>query len=821
MKMSSTSAVKPKCYKRSTLSYSIWSLVVFLTTSLSHLAYADIGDCYEKQQDTEYDGSYYFGLPEDAPLKKVDGYYVLYNSSNEIVQERLYDIKLLGEGGVVAKRDGLYGVIGKEGNLVFDFEYDDIDALNNNFYIVSKIHNGKQNDALVKVSNTFNKEWVYPTSNELDTDLKITSLYYDIDSEKSYYKVTSNIKNKGQLSGLIDGTGAILVPIVYDEMEHVESCENNNVAMEVRQGNRSGIIDRNHNFIVPLRQKQFIDTFPENPRIMRARQSHLNSVRSISDTVWHDESYNETVITPTGQVLFESETSLIDVAGDLYRYSKNGKFGLTNGEFKDLLPAEFDEIVYDYDRPIIAIKDGKTGIVEVSEDNQKLVIKRYYDSLQTLNKQFLRIESESYNIDNKYQLPKDSYVYSQPVDVDNDNDYILLDQEVVSDSDLADDITLDVVPYLDTSDEGLENRIYLNFYNTYFIVSKDRKYGLINSYGTPIVAIEYDEIIEQDDFLLVKKGDKYGIFDIKGQAIQPVIYDAIIPTNAPRFTDELNEYVLIKNGKKALLGTKGKLITELLEVDIDRQDIRDGHPLIPVSKQGMYGFADRATGKVITPFKYEDFNYIGGYGKENDNIIVQREGRTMLLGATGKPLLPQYNGYSILEKNYYSNSTAFIISYKGLKGAVDAEGKVIIEPVYEELYVAQNIAQYNDLLNEGAEQEDTIRYIFAKNDLYGLLDNHGNQLIEARYLDMQPLSDSPYFAAVNADSMELKYAVINEHGEKLTDYSYDEIGSELDGLDVEIHTVNKDENKIEIWNDELNLIKTITYDEYFYDNTER
>ena len=813
MKTSSASAVTSKCYKRSTLNYSLWSLAMFFTTSLSHLAYADIGDCYEKQQDIGY-----FGLSEDAPLKKTDEYYVLYNSSNEIVQERLYDIKLVGGGRVVAKRGGLYGVIDKEGNIIFDFEYDDIDTLNNNFYIVSKLHNGKQNDALVKVSNTFNKEWIYPTSNELDTDLKITSVYYDIDSEKSYYKVTSNIKNKGQLSGLIDGTGAILVPIVYDEMEHVESCENNNVAMEVRRGNRSGIIDRNHNFIVPLRQKQFIDTFPENPRIMRVRQSHLNSVRSISDTVWHDESYNETVITPTGQVLFESETALIDVAGDLYRYSKNGKFGLTNGEFKDLLPADFDDIIYDYDMPIIVIKDGKTGVVEVSEDNQKLVVKRYYDSLQTLNKQFLRIESESYNIDNKHQLPKEGYVYSQPVDVDNDNDDILPDQEVISDSDLVDDITLDVAPYLDTSDEGLENRIYLNFYNTYFIASKDRKYGLINSYGTPIVAIEYDEIIERDDFLLVKKGDKYGVFDIQGQTIQPVIYDAIIPTSSSRFTNEPNEYILIKDGKKALLDTKGKLITEFLDINIDHQDIRDGHPLIPVSKQGMYGFADRETGKVLTAFKYEDFNYIGEYGKENDNIIVQLEGKTMLLGVTGKPLFPQYNGYSIVEKSYYSNPTAFIISYKGLKGAVDAEGKVIIEPVYEALYLAQNIAEYNDLLNEGAEQEDTIRYIFAKNDLYGLLDNQGSQLIEAKYLDILPLSNSPYFAAVNAVSTEPKYAVINEHGENLTDYSYDEIGSELDGLNVEIHTVNKDENKVEIWDDKINLIKTITYDEYLSNN---
>ena len=235
----------------------------------------------------------------------------------------------------------------------------------------------------------------------------------------------------------------------------------------------------------------------------------------------------------------------------------------------------------------------------------------------------------------------------------------------------------------------------------------------------------------------------------------------------------------------------------------------------------MYGFADRETGKVLTAFKYEDFNYIGEYGKENDNIIVQLEGKTMLLGVTGKPLFPKYNGYSIVEKSYYSNPTAFIISYKGLKGVVDAEGKVIIEPVYEELYLAQNIAEYNDLLNEEAEQEDTIRYIFAKNDFYGLLDNQGNQLIEAKYLDILPLSDSPYFAAVNAVSTEPKYAVINEHGENLTDYSYDEIGSELDGLDVEIHTVNKDESKVEIWNDELNLIKTITYDEYFYDNTER
>lgn len=79
-----------------------------------------------------------------------------------------------------------------------------------------------------------------------------------------------------------------------------------------------------------------------------------------------------------------------------------------------------------------------------------------------------------------------------------------------------------------------------------FIVSKNEKYGVINSIGTLTIPMIYDNIDshssnnEEIKILIAKIGDKYGVIDFKGNICIPFVYDAI-----NQFYDGISRFEII------------------------------------------------------------------------------------------------------------------------------------------------------------------------------------------------------------------------------------------------------------------------------------
>ena len=68
----------------------------------------------------------------------------------------------------------------------------------------------------------------------------------------------------------------------------------------------------------------------------------------------------------------------------------------------------------------------------------------------------------------------------------------------------------------------------LSFENGYASVLKDDKWGIVNTDGTLICDMVYDEIFDfdaEDGFAAVCKNDKWGFINTQGEEITPIQYD--------------------------------------------------------------------------------------------------------------------------------------------------------------------------------------------------------------------------------------------------------------------------------------------------------
>lgn len=121
----------------------------------------------------------------------------------------------------------------------------------------------------------------------------------------------------------------------------------------------------------------------------------------------------------------------------------------------------------------------------------------------------------------------------------------------------------------------------LDYENELYLVKKDNLYGVVNINGQTVIYLEYDKIgidlqsfaqndiksgyILQDKLIPVKQGNKWGFFDIEGNKITDIIYDNVGCTVGSKKSATYNvlsipEYKVIivgKDKKYTLMGLDG------------------------------------------------------------------------------------------------------------------------------------------------------------------------------------------------------------------------------------------------------------------------
>lgn len=118
-------------------------------------------------------------------------------------------------------------------------------------------------------------------------------------------------------------------------------------------------------------------------------------------------------------------------------------------------------------------------------------------------------------------------------------------------------------------------------YDTYFLVGKQHKKGIINSNNEVIVPFIYDRLDETDtdsNKFIAEMNGKNGIIDINGEVIVPFIYDEI-------YQSYISENIFMPriNGKYGIIDTNGN------PFKIDKKELTDMIKLCEAKKESIYG----------------------------------------------------------------------------------------------------------------------------------------------------------------------------------------------------------------------------------------
>ncbi len=205
-----------------------------------------------------------------------------------------------------------------------------------------------------------------------------------------------------------------------------------------------------------------------------------------------------------------------------------------------------------------------------------------------------------------------------------------------------------IVPEIFTGIETLWHDNHIVFIHG-FIADSTEKYtqGVYNINGLQIlppiyhsVNVIFDEATKKS-FIQIQNDSLQGITNIDGKTIVPTNYQKIELLNIENVTNE-TYFLAEKDGLFYLFNGSGKMLTDAGHNEISI-GFCGGHRLFTTTKvlpngKRRYGFADRITGKQITPEIYSEYALIAP-----DLFRVKLDSNIGLIDLQGENLKPLYN----------------------------------------------------------------------------------------------------------------------------------------------------------------------------------
>ncbi|MDZ4839506.1 MAG: WG repeat-containing protein [Bacteroidota bacterium] len=267
------------------------------------------------------------------------------------------------------------------------------------------------------------------------------------------------------------------------------------------------------------------------------------------------------------------------------------------------------------------------------------------------------------------------------------------------------------------------------------------KVGLINEAGKELIPVNYETIDDiSEGFVVAYTGNDYHIFSVVGKNAGTRLEVKGVKTlnYAESFSSGL---ALVKEDSTAIyINKEGKII---LKTKYVRALSFNGAAAI-VGTGGKDALID-VKGKLLTDFTYDQI-YSQGRG-----LFKMRIGYVWgLMNDKGK----------VIKELYYqdivqSNGNLWIVKQSGMFGLMNDQGKEIFKPKFYSINV---IAGRDNLF----EIKD--RY----QDVYGIIDSKGNQLLAPKYKDIGAFND--HYAWIQ-DDLD-RFALIDTTGNFVTVFKY-------------------------------------------------
>lgn len=517
-----------------------------------------------------------------------------------------YEIEQVGEYNYsIFYRDNKYGVINKEGEIIIEPTYTNVQIPNPSkpLFICMGEYNQELGEYENKVLNA-NKEQILTTYDRVSA-ISVESTDTNIPYEKSVLKY----KKDGKY-GLIDFEGNEITEPIYDEIIGLDYKEG---TLQVKQGEKYGVINIKGAVMVKVEYDSVSADNYYDPQTKSTKAGFIVSQKT-------EEGYRYGYIDYKGKKILKPEYTKIErvneIQGeDIYFIAyKNGQAGLMKNN-KCLTNYDYENIEYNLSNNLFIVqRNSKKGIININGD---IIVNTEYDELSfggeyinAVKDNELKIldvngnEIQDNNIVSLTKVKDDDYYIA----VDKDNLYTVLDKNknnLLSDN-------YDYIEYLGDS---------------HFIVSKERKSGIIDVNNNILLDIKYSSVISLHDADLIQA-----------------------------YNSETDETILFNKN----LNEVAKMVSAEVEV-------KDTFVII-------YSEND---------FKYYDFNGNELKGKDvykNNNIFAYKQGEKW--GFVNK------EGNIVVDCIYDMVTEVNEYGYAGIKkdgkwGSINSNGQIVQEPIYE------------------------------------------------------------------------------------------------------------------------------------------
>ncbi len=276
------------------------------------------------------------------------------------------------------------------------------------------------------------------------------------------------------------------------------------------------------------------------------------------------------------------------------------------------------------------------------------------------------------------------------------------------------------------------------------LVKKSGKYGIININGAVVVKNKYDEILsdsyyeestgyKKSGYIVGTKSDngmRYGYVDVNRKELLKNEFNYIY-----RIADKKDDIYLVafKDGKAGIYQKNKSILPHDYE-DIEYNVQNDSLTLQKASKQGVARF----DGSTIVPFDYDNIFFAGNY------INAKNEKGVDIFDSDGNK---EQNSEYVSKRDFGDNSYEIVsTSNDEYKIIVNKNGKII-----EDNY---SYAQY--LFDK--------YFIVKKDELFGIIDDEGNVIIDCKYEEIQPTIE---YNVVQLRSKDGSINLLNKNLEEL------------------------------------------------------
>ena len=310
-------------------------------------------------------------------------------------------------------------------------------------------------------------------------------------------------------------------------------------------------------------------------------------------------------------------------------------------------------------------------------------------------------------------------------------------------------------------------------------VSKDGKYGIIDTNGGQIVNCEYDSITALKgvtNSLLTQKDGKYGLVDNVGTVIINNEYATIEPVS----TQFENGYIVRNNdGKYGVIN-----YTKTVAVETKYDDIKNvyGNGKYYIVKEGDNWEVIDTDGNKYLSGKYDDIVSING-----ENAVVVNDNKYGVVGIT--------DGKNIIDTNYnsitYAAGNNYIVNNNGKYGIMNSDGNTPVDFNYSNIvyrssgnfYEATNDDYTSDLIDSDLNVKLTKVIVSEVNETNGYIKvrvDDTNKYYNFRFEErtaQDVFSSNTIFLSRNEEG---KYGFVDRNGNVVVNYIYDDAREQND-----------------------------------------